>query len=66
MQEMLMADVADSLHWLMWAKTKSAQKNRGQPKPIPRPGIAKPERYGDTSMSIADMNKFLGWKGVPA
>lgn len=65
LQEMLLADVADSLHWLVWAKTKAAQKNRNQPKPIPRPGVAKPERIGDQPVSIADMNEFLGWE-VPA
>lgn len=63
--EMLLADAADSLRWLVWSKTPAAQKNRGQPKPIPRPGIAKPERIGDKPVPIADMNEFLGWE-VPA
>jgi hypothetical protein len=65
LQEMLLADVADSLHWLQWAQTEAARKKRGQPKPIPRPGIAKPERIGDQPVPIADMNEFLGWE-VPA
>lgn len=59
--EMLAADIADSLRWLTWAKTTDAQKNRNPPKPIPRPGIAKPERIGEP-LSIADMNEFLDWK----
>ncbi len=58
--EMLAADIADSLRWLMWAKTKDAQKNKNPPKPIPRPGVKKPERIG-TAISIADMNEFLDW-----
>lgn len=64
LNELLLADVADSLHWLVWAKTESARRKRGMPKPIPRPGIAQPERIGDAPSSIADMNKFLGWKVV--
>lgn len=61
---MLAADIADSLRWLMWAKTKDAQKNRNPPAPIPRPGIAGPERIGDEPVSLADMNEFLDWKVV--
>lgn len=59
--EMLAADIADSLRWLVWAKTKDAAKGRNQPKPIPRPGVKQPERIG-TRTSVADMNKFLGWE----
>lgn len=58
--EMLAADIADSLRWLMWAKTKDAQKGRNAPKPIPRPGIARPERIG-AKASVAEMNEFLDW-----
>ncbi|QCW22020.1 tail assembly chaperone [Gordonia phage Yakult] len=39
---MLLADMADSLHWLVWAKTKDGSKNRNPPKPIPRPGVEDP------------------------
>ncbi|UVK62931.1 tail assembly chaperone [Gordonia phage Hexbug] len=39
---MLLADMADSLHWLVWAKTKDGQRNRNQPQPIPRPGVEQP------------------------
>ena len=63
--EMLLADVVDSLRWLAWAKTRDGQRNRNRPKPVPRPGIAEPERIGDAPVSIADMNEFLGWE-VPA
>ncbi|MCB6401518.1 DUF5361 domain-containing protein [Schaalia odontolytica] len=34
----LAAIQADSLRWLQWAKTEAAQKGRGAPPPIPRPG----------------------------
>lgn len=61
LQEMLLADVVDSLRWLVWAKTKDAQKGRNRPKPVPRPGVPKPERIGDKA-SVADMNQFLGWE----
>lgn len=33
----LLAEAVDSLHLLVWTKTKNAQRNRGRPKPIPRP-----------------------------
>lgn len=62
LSEMLIADVADTLRRLWWAKTRDGQKGRNPPKPIPRPGIAKPERIGDAPVSIADMNDFLGWE----
>lgn len=60
--EFLAADIADSIHLLVWIQAGGKRSNR--PKPIPRPGIAKPERVGDKT-SIADMNDFLGWE-VPA
>ncbi|MBF6254398.1 hypothetical protein IU414_06625 [Nocardia farcinica] len=60
--EMLLADAVDSLRWLVWAKTEDAQKKRNKPKPVPRPGVKKPERIGDAPLSIADMNEFLGWE----
>lgn len=45
-ENMLLAEVADSLHWLQWAKTKSGSKGRNKPKPIPRPGVTAPAREG--------------------
>ncbi|MFC4124938.1 DUF5361 domain-containing protein [Nocardia rhizosphaerae] len=62
LSEMLLADAVDSLRWLMWAKTKDGQRNRNRPKPVPRPGIAQPERIGDKPVAISDMNEFLGWE----
>ena len=42
--EYLLAAIADSLRWLVWAKTKDAKRNRNRPKPIPRPGDKRRER----------------------
>jgi hypothetical protein len=46
---------------LVWAKTKAAQKGRNRPKPIPRPGVAGPERIGD-AMPIEELNALIGWE----
>lgn len=61
--EQLLADVADSLHWLVWSKTKDAQRSGARPpNRIPRPGVVdEHERIGTTQMSPAEMDKFLGW-----
>lgn len=37
--EQLLAVNADALNWLVWSKTKDAEKGRNKPKPIPRPGV---------------------------
>ncbi|NEW49331.1 DUF5361 domain-containing protein [Nocardia cyriacigeorgica] len=60
--ELLMASMADSLAWLVWSKTKAAARGTGMPDRIPRPGV-KPrrERIGNQPVSIAAMNRFLGW-----
>ncbi|MFD4438984.1 DUF5361 domain-containing protein [Nocardia sp. NPDC058519] len=60
--ELLMADIADSLRWLRWAKSTSARSGR-PPKPIPRPGVdSGVEKIGTQPIPIADMAKFLGWE----
>lgn len=61
LDQMLAADHADSLHWLVWSKTKDAQKGLNRPPPIKRPGVSGPERIGDQPVSIAEMNDFLDW-----
>lgn len=38
-QNMLLAEIADSLTWLRWAKTKDGSRGRNRPKAIPRPGV---------------------------
>lgn len=62
LSEHLIAGMVDSLRWLVWSKTKDGQHNRNHPQPLPRPGVAAPERLGDKPVSIADMNDFLGWE----
>ena len=63
MPEYLLAQVADSLNWLVWAKTKDAEHNRNRPKPIPRPGLDEPDKtiYGSKPLPIEDMQAWLGW-----
>ncbi|MFE6863634.1 DUF5361 domain-containing protein [Nocardia sp. NPDC057668] len=59
--QMLMADMADSLRWLVWSKTEEAQQNRNRPEPIPRPGLkASAERIG-SAVSTAELDNLLGW-----
>lgn len=38
---LLLAEIADSMNFLAWTKTKDAGKKnpRNRPKPIPRPGV---------------------------
>lgn len=45
-ENMLLADIADSLHWLQWAQTKDGRKGRNKPRKIPRPGVVQPKREG--------------------
>jgi len=53
--EYLLAVIADSLRWLVWAKTKDAKRNRNRPKPIPRPGDdrRKPREKGKFAGAIS-------------
>ncbi|WP_139652775.1 DUF5361 domain-containing protein [Raoultibacter phocaeensis] len=44
MNEYLLAEAVDSLHMMVWANSKDAQKNRNRPKPLPRPGSGSPSR----------------------
>lgn len=37
--EYQLADMVDSLGWLVWAKTKDGSRGRNKPKPYPRPGV---------------------------
>lgn len=60
--EMLLAQAVDTLNWLRWAKTTDAKYNRNHPKPIPRPGVEKPEKIGDDPIPMDEMDEWLGWK----
>lgn len=59
---LLLAEVADSLKWLQWAKTKDGQRNRNPPKPIPRPGVQtdEPKRITGTPEDVDDIVAWLG------
>lgn len=63
--ELLLADIADSLRWIQWSKTRAAQRAGARPpRRIPRPGVEDDrEHIGTTVMSIEDMDRFLGWEG---
>ncbi|WP_417556246.1 DUF5361 domain-containing protein [Microbacterium sp.] len=54
----LLADIADSLRFLGWAKTKDGQKNRNRPKPIPRPGMHG-LRSDIAAMPLDELKQFL-------
>lgn len=56
--EFLLADVADTLHALFWAKTKDGSKNRNRPQPIERPG-RRPERMGKKPLPLDEMDAWL-------
>ena len=43
---MLLAEMVDSLHWLIWAKTKAGQRGRDRPALVPRPGVGPQRRTG--------------------
>lgn len=61
--ELLLADIADSLRWIAWTKSRAAQRPGARPpKRIPRPGVEDDrEQIGTTQMSVEDMDAFLGW-----
>ncbi|MHC6175472.1 DUF5361 domain-containing protein [Glutamicibacter sp. X7] len=65
--EYLLAIIADSLRWLVWAKTKDAKRNRNRPKPIPRPGDEpkkqeKGKFTGALSLTIDEVKRRLAMK----
>lgn len=65
----LLADVADTLHLLWWAKTTDGQANppRNQPEPIPRPGVEDDtKRIGDEPMDFDEMRAWLDGDFVAA
>lgn len=60
-QDYLLAEIADSQRWLVWAKTTDAQKKRNMPKPIPRPGVSESNgRVTDVrAMDVDALKAFL-------
>ena len=60
-RELLLAELIDTARWLKWAKTRDGQLNLRHPKPIPRPGVEKPEVLGTAAIPIDEMDTWLGW-----
>lgn len=63
-QEQLLAEIADTLHWLQWTKTKdaAAKPPRNAPDPIPRPGI-KPKQVEVYKYDVMTQDEALEWLG---
>ena len=63
--EHLLATAADSLAWLVWAKSEDASKRRNKPRPIPRPGVVDPDRetqvIGSAPVPLDELDDFLEW-----
>ncbi|MFR9750511.1 DUF5361 domain-containing protein [Nocardia sp. 004] len=61
LDSMLLADMADSLRWLMWSKTEDGVRGRNRPEPIRRPGKKSERERVGTAVDIDQMNDFLNW-----
>ncbi|MFC9967856.1 DUF5361 domain-containing protein [Nocardia sp. JW2] len=59
--EHLLADVSDSLRWLVWARTDDGRRGRNRPEPIQRPGVKSDRERLGTATQLEQMNEFLGW-----
>ncbi len=59
--EHLLADAADSLRWLAWARTDDGRRGRNMPEPIVRPGRQSNRERVGTATELDQMNDFLGW-----
>ena len=69
LQEQLLANLADGVAWLIWAKTDDGAKNRNRPKPIPRPGVRSDNglgegehRIGSEAVPLDELDDFLQWE----
>lgn len=64
LKEQILADMADSLHVLVWQQTEDGHKGKNQPKPWPRPGIEPDEdqkTFGRDAIPMDEMDDWLGW-----
>ncbi|MFI6042281.1 DUF5361 domain-containing protein [Nocardia sp. NPDC051321] len=59
----LLADMTDSLRWLVWAKTEDARNGRNRPERVPRPGVKSDRERIGTAVELGEMNEFLDWGG---
>lgn len=61
LEQYLLADMADCLRWLVWAKTDDARQGRNRPEPIPRPGMKSSRERVGTATGLDQMAEFLHW-----
>ncbi|WP_054815426.1 DUF5361 domain-containing protein [Nocardia arizonensis] len=62
LSQYLLADMTESLRWLVWSKTSDAQHGRNRPEPIQRPGMKSDRERIGTATAIDQMNDFLAWR----
>ncbi|WP_036530044.1 DUF5361 domain-containing protein [Nocardia sp. CNY236] len=62
LNQQLLADMTDSLRWLVWSKTDDARNGRNRPERIPRPGVRSDRERIGTAVGIDQINDFLGWR----
>lgn len=65
LDQQLLAEIVDALHWSNWTKTKGAQSKppRDMPDPIPRPGVKpKNEVIKFDVMTQDEALDWLGWE----
>jgi len=58
-----MADMANSLRWLKWAKTEDGQKGINHPEFLTPPGKAE-EAEEPEAMTIPELQEFLNRKRI--
>jgi hypothetical protein len=61
---MLLAEIADSTAWLVWAKTKAAQKGGSPPDRIPRPGVAKKKHRDGSRVKPVPLQRIKEVYGI--
>lgn len=55
----LLAAAVDMLRILAWQQTKDGQKNRKQPKPIPRPGVGPKKDPNVRTAPVEEVKRLL-------
>ncbi|MGV9676206.1 DUF5361 domain-containing protein [Nocardia sp. NPDC003482] len=60
--QQLLADMTESLRWLVWSKTEDGARGRNMPDRIPRPGVRSHRERIGTAVDIDRMNDFLDWR----
>lgn len=64
-QEQLLAEQVDVLHWLQWAKTPDASKKppQNRPEQIPRPGVKPNKQVEVIKFDVMTQDEALAWLG---